>query len=95
MLKGGETGPAIVRGDSEKSLLYRIVAGKEETVMPPKKNKVGAAPLNKEQVQKLKLWIDQGAAGSTAPLVLNNQPIKWRPLPPGRGNSQRIASTYF
>ena len=46
MMKGGESGPAIVKGDAEKSLLYQVVAGKNELVMPPKKNKVKATPLS-------------------------------------------------
>src|SRR5579863_5830197 len=46
MLKGGENGPALVRGDSAKSLIYQVVAGKNELAMPPKKNKVEATPLS-------------------------------------------------
>ena len=52
MLKGGESGPALVKGDSAKSLLYQVVSGKHETSMPPKKNKVGAMPLKVEEDRK-------------------------------------------
>ena len=91
MLKGGENGPALVRGDSEKSLIYRMVAGKEETVMPPRKNKVGAIPLSADQIKLLKRWIDEGAVGSPMPLVLNTDPVHWRPLPPGLNPIHSVA----
>src|SRR3954453_10287042 len=38
LLKGGDTGPAIVPGDPNKSLLIRALQYKDETLqMPPKK----------------------------------------------------------
>jgi WD40 repeat protein len=91
MLKGGENGPAVVKGDSEKSLLYRMITGKEETVMPPRKNKVGVAPLSPEQIKLLKRWIDEGAVGSPVPVVLNTDPVRWRPLPPGLNPINSVA----
>lgn len=57
-LKGGDTGPAAVVGQSEKSLVVRLVAGLEpDSVMPKKGTKWNAA-----QVGLLRAWIDQGAA---------------------------------
>ncbi|MBI1353908.1 MAG: DUF1553 domain-containing protein [Acidobacteria bacterium] len=58
-LRGGGSGvAAITPGDSERSLLYRYVAGLDEGVrMPP------AEPfLDDEQVRRIKEWIDAGAA---------------------------------
>lgn len=83
MLKGGENGPALVRGDSGKSLIYQVVSGKNELSMPPKKNKVDATPLSPAEVELLKRWIDAGAQAARGPVVLNTEPPKWRPLPPG------------
>jgi len=93
MLKGGETGPAIVKGDAEKSLLYQVVAGKEELVMPPKKNKVGATPLNAKEIDLLKRWIDAGAPATPASLVVHTEPPQWRPLPSGLNPIHAVAMT--
>src|SRR5947207_8732475 len=55
-LKGGDTGPAAVSGQSDKSLVVRLVAGLEpDSVMPKKGTKWTAA-----QVSLLRAWIDQG-----------------------------------
>lgn len=56
LLKGGETGPAIVPGDPEKSLLIRALQYKDETLqMPPKKK------LPEEVVQDFVAWVKSGA----------------------------------
>ncbi|MBL9161662.1 MAG: PSD1 domain-containing protein [Planctomycetaceae bacterium] len=53
LLQGGDSGPAITRGDHVGSLLYdRVVAGD----MPPGEKKLTAA-----EIDVLKRWIDQGA----------------------------------
>jgi hypothetical protein len=57
LLHGGNTGPAIVAGNPEKSLLLRAVGYKDEDLqMPPKKQ------LTAEQVADLTAWIKDGAA---------------------------------
>jgi len=56
VLKGGDTGPAIVPGDVEKSLLVEAVRWKDsDTAMPPKK---ALAPA---QVADLEAWVKAGA----------------------------------
>lgn len=45
ILKGGARGPAVVPGDAEKSLLYRLIAHKEEPAMPMGMDKLGDAEL--------------------------------------------------
>ncbi len=56
-LKGGESGPAIVRGKGGESPLIEWVAGlSEERVMPPKGER-----LTREEVGVLRAWIDAGA----------------------------------
>ena len=58
LLKGGESGPAIVPGDPEKSLLIKAVRyGDENLQMPPKGKKL--AP---EQIADLESWVKSGAA---------------------------------
>jgi hypothetical protein len=54
MLKGGESGPALVPGSAEKSLIYQMV---RDGKMPPRKD----AKLTSKQIGLLKTWIDAGA----------------------------------
>jgi hypothetical protein len=56
LLKGGKTGPAIVPGDLDKSLLIKAVRYKDEDLqMPPK------TPLEPGQVAILETWVKMGA----------------------------------
>jgi hypothetical protein len=73
-LKGGESGPAAVVGDSSKSLVVQLVSGMDEEKLMPQKSR----PLSSEQIGLLRAWIDQGmkwpdgmtfAAGKSAPLA--------------------------
>jgi hypothetical protein len=59
MLRGGESGPALVPGSAAKSLLFEMVRKGE---MPPRK----AAKLTTEQVALLKTWIERGAPAARA-----------------------------
>jgi cytochrome c553 len=60
LLVGGDSGPAIVPGDPEKSLLLQAVRGTNENLqMPPEKN--GARRLNAEEIAALAEWIKLGA----------------------------------
>lgn len=57
LLKGGRSGPAIVSGDPDKSLLIeRLLTGDEKRRMPK-----GDDPLQKADVDNLKEWIKAGA----------------------------------
>jgi hypothetical protein len=56
LLKGGDTGPAIVPGDVENSLLITTVRWKDKDLaMPPKK------PLPPDQLADLEAWVKAGA----------------------------------
>jgi WD40 repeat protein len=79
MLQGGDNGPALLRGDGAKSLLYQASAGEWDSEMPPKNNKVSAVPLTPVQLALLKQWIDEGAHHSGR----QDRVISWEPLPPG------------
>jgi hypothetical protein len=58
-LKSGESGPNIIAGDSAKSKLIHYVGGiVEDMVMPPKGQ---GEPLTRDEVARLRAWIDQGA----------------------------------
>jgi len=56
LLTGGNSGPAIVPGDSEKSVLIARVRGEAKKRMPPE-----GEPLAVDQIEKLVRWIDEGA----------------------------------
>jgi WD40 repeat protein len=76
ILKGGDSGPAVVAGKSGESLLLTVASHKDEPVMPPADNGVGAVALSSEQLGLLKLWIDEGATGQ----VSQPTPITWQSL---------------
>jgi hypothetical protein len=58
LLRGGESGPAIVPGQAAKSLLFtRLVDPDEQTRMPP----LPSGPLDPADIRALEAWIDQGA----------------------------------
>jgi len=57
ILKGGETGPAIVPGNPEKSLLIKAVRYTDENLQMPPKNK----KLSSEQIADLEAWVKMGA----------------------------------
>ncbi|MBL9151805.1 MAG: hypothetical protein JNK37_04955 [Verrucomicrobiales bacterium] len=74
MLKGGDTGPSIVPGKADDSLLFTTSAHIEEPTMPPANNKSKAKNLTPEQLALLKLWINQGAKGDA---VSSAAPESW------------------
>ena len=58
LLKGGESGPAIVPGDPETSLLIRAIRRQEDvSAMPPGKDKI----LRPDQVADFVAWVKSGA----------------------------------
>ncbi len=58
ILRGGETGPAIVRGDVEKSLLIEAVRYKNEDLQMPPSDK---GQLSLEEIARLEKWVAFGA----------------------------------
>ncbi len=79
ILKGGDTGPAAIPGKGAESLILKVAAHQSEPVMPPEGNEVAAKPLTSQELGLLKLWIDQGARGSSGVATLS--PKKWQALP--------------
>lgn len=60
MLAGGDSGPALVPGKKDDSLLFQAAAHKgDASKMPPKNSRL--VPLNPDQVADLGRWIDSGA----------------------------------
>ncbi|WP_461523858.1 c-type cytochrome domain-containing protein [Prosthecobacter sp.] len=64
MIKGGESGPAIIPGKGSESLIVTASLHTKDMEMPPPNNKSGAVNLIPEQIATLQAWIDQGAKGS-------------------------------
>jgi WD40 repeat protein len=81
MIKGGDTGAAVIAGKSAESLLLKLASHQEEPFMPPPDNDVAAAPLTPQELGLVKLWVDQGAKGNAQYATLS--PTNWQPLPRG------------
>lgn len=84
ILKGGDSGPAIVAKQAEQSLLFKAAAHRQDPIMPPRENKVAAANLSAEQLALLKRWIDEGATGT----VRGDSAVNWQPI------SQQLTPIY-
>lgn len=57
LLEGGDSGPAVIAGDSAKSLLIHALTGTEgASQMPPEGEKLGET-----EIGVIRQWIDQGA----------------------------------
>lgn len=57
LLEGGHSGPAVVPGAPDKSLLYKLVASGK---MPP-----GGPKLSPSEIKRIETWIRSGADGKT------------------------------
>jgi len=66
LIKGGESGPAIIPGKSEESHLIELVAGLDPDSVMPQKGK----RLTPEQIGLLRAWIDQGAQWSEEEILV-------------------------
>lgn len=82
-LQGGDLGKAIIPGNSDKSNLYRYVAGLEpDMIMPPKEPR-----LTKDELHRIRQWIDQGAkwpedkSSKPAEIWWSLKPISSPPIP--------------
>src|SRR5579863_5621444 len=62
MMKGGTSGPAVVLGKADESILIQRVSGQKAPLMPMKP----VAPLNAKEIEILKSWINQGAKWDSA-----------------------------
>jgi len=84
MLRGGDSGGAIVPGKAEESLLIQRISAGDALRMPPETE--GAA-LTADEIAVIRQWIDQGAEAPDEPVPANPQqhwafqPIVRPPLP--------------
>lgn len=78
MIKGGDSGEAVIEGDPDSSYLYLVASRESEPVMPPLPNKMNAHKLTGEEVWKLKRWIELGAKGDSMRI---KPPVVWSSVP--------------
>lgn len=63
MLAGAKRGKAIEVGNPARSLLFRLITGKEKPLMPPRK----AEPLSETDILTIGAWIKGGAKAGKSP----------------------------
>ena len=61
LIRGTIYGPVIVRGDSRHSILNMLVEGRAD---PSMRMPHGRKPLDTEQIEILRLWVEQGAVNN-------------------------------
>jgi hypothetical protein len=71
LIRGGESGPAVVPGEPSKSLLMRAINQQDDLVMPPDRK------LTDAQIGVLRLWIERGAPwpGADTPAAVRSGTI--------------------
>jgi mono/diheme cytochrome c family protein len=98
LLKGGDSGAAVVPAKSSESLLIELVQGFDPDNVMPKKG----SRLTAEQIGLLRAWIDQGAAWDPGVTFGRIQPANLQPrlpeIPPGPASANpidRFLQPYF
>jgi WD40 repeat protein len=90
MLKGGDSGPALVPAKPADSRLLQAAAHQlEDLIMPPAGNKVRARDLNPQELGLLSLWIKQGAEAEPAEIAR----VSWQTFPTNVVSSLAVALT--
>ena len=75
LMKGGRSGPAILPGNPDDSLLIRAVSHSHERLQMPPQGK-----LNSQQIQDLRIWVEAGAHFDI--------PISKAPVPSSRAGAE-------
>ncbi|MEX2382532.1 MAG: PSD1 and planctomycete cytochrome C domain-containing protein [Opitutales bacterium] len=81
-LNGGQSGPAVIPGESRNSLMIHLVSGLVEDKLMPQEGD----PLSAEQIGLLRGWIDQGAEWPDGidEVDLSDDRDHWAFIPPVR-----------
>src|SRR5207244_932718 len=98
LLKGGDSGPAVLPGKRAESLLIELVQGFDPDNVMPKKG----SRLTAEQIGLLRAWIDQGAVWDAGITFGRVEPANLKPrlpeIPPGPASANpidRFLQPYF
>src|SRR5260370_32482578 len=78
ILKGGESGPALVAGNSAESHLIELVMGFDPDSLMPKKG----SRLTAQEIGLLRAWIDQGVKWDQGVTFARAEPINLKPRRP-------------
>lgn len=89
MIKGGVHGPAVIPGDSARSLIVKRILGEGGARMP-----MGGKPLAADEIDLIRRWIDEGAIVNVAP-VQAPATFSLALRPPKGGGIDRLLSTYY
>jgi mono/diheme cytochrome c family protein len=98
LLKGGDTGPGAVSGESAASYIVEVVSGLNPDEVMPKKGK----KLTSDEVAVLRAWIDQGLPWPQevgfAPVPPQNLAPRWPDVPMAQRENNmvdRFMDVYF
>ena len=99
LLKGGESGSAVISGKSEQSYLIELVSGLDPDNVMPRKGK----KLTADEVGLLRAWIDQGLTWDADAFFGKKPPVNFTPhrpeLPAARAGLRnpidRLLGKYF
>ena len=98
LLQGGESGPAVLPGNSRESRLIALVQGIDPDSVMPKKG----SRLTSDQISLLRAWIDQGAPWDAGVSFGRLEPLNLKPrlpnIPPGPKSANpvdRFLDGYF
>jgi hypothetical protein len=87
-LKGGDSGPAVLSGNSAQSLLIALVHGFDPDSIMPKKG----SRLTPEQIGLLRAWIDQGVTWDSGITFGRLEPINLKPHLPEVPSGEKSAN---
>lgn len=88
LLKGGDSGAAVIPGKSAESLLIELVMGFDpDSVMPQKGTK-----LTRDQIALLRAWIDQGVKWEAGVTFAKAEPANLKPRRPELPSRTKKAS---
>ncbi len=79
LLQGGASGPAVVAGNPDGSLLYQLCSRAMAPSMPPLPNSASAQPVTGRELGIVRQWITEGANAGTRPAAAGE--LAWQPLP--------------
>ena len=92
LLRGGDTGPAVVPGNARESALYKRVSHEVQPGMP-----FQAAKLSEEQVSRIREWINTGAPydGPLNAKVAHRISSHWAFQAPGKPSVPQVKNAAF